>query len=210
MRTISPFLAASCVLALAVGAALTGCETESATSALITVSPESARLAYGESQTFTAQGGRSYSWALSSTSYGALSSRSGESVTYTSFYEGSSSTNPVVTLTVTGTLGASGTTDTWFAEATILHSGSSADLYITPGGGIELENEGTQVYTASGGVGSYTWSVSDSTAAWLSRAGGDWTELTSKFTPSGTNTTKTVYLTVESGEQSYTISVKLK
>ena len=209
MKTISPFLAAGCVLAAAAAAIITGCETESATSALITVSPESARLAYGESQTFTAKGGRSYSWELSSTSYGALSSRSGESVTYTSFYEGGG-TNPVVTLTLTGTLGASGTTDTWFAEATILHTGSSADLYISPGGGVELENEQTQVYTASGGVGSYTWSLSDDSAAWLSRASGDWTEVTSNFTPSGTNTTKTVYLTVESGEQTYTISVKLK
>jgi hypothetical protein len=209
MRTLFPFLAAICVVGAGAMAVFTGCETESATSSLITVSPESARLAYGESQTFTAQGGRSYSWSLSSSSYGALSSRSGESVTYTSTYSGGS-TNPVVSLTLTGTLGASGTTDTWFAEATIMHTGSSADLYISPASGVELENEETQVYTASGGVGSYTWTVSDSTLAWLSRASGDWTELTSKFVPSGTNTTKTEFLTVKSGDQTYTISVKLK
>lgn len=85
------FLKTATVLscAAAIAAVFAGCETESASSAQISVSPSSARLsAQNPSVTLSASGGWNYVWSLSNGSYGSLSKASGSSVTYTASYFG--------------------------------------------------------------------------------------------------------------------------
>jgi hypothetical protein len=67
----------------------------------LTISPSSKSVSFGSSATFTASGGTSpYSWALSTTSYGTLSTSSGSSTTFTATSTTSTSSK-TITLTVT-------------------------------------------------------------------------------------------------------------
>jgi hypothetical protein len=82
---------------------LTGCEVQSA-DARIWITPSSAVLAKGESQTFTAHGGFDYAWSLQYPELGILSTDHGETTTYTCLYEHVGSNNlaasEIQTLTV--------------------------------------------------------------------------------------------------------------
>ncbi|MBR6021079.1 MAG: hypothetical protein IK066_01520 [Kiritimatiellae bacterium] len=74
--------------------------TTNTPSASLSVTPSSASIAQGASRTFKATGGAApYSWSLSSSSYGSLSTSSGASVTFNA-----STVSGTVTLTVTDTL----------------------------------------------------------------------------------------------------------
>lgn len=72
-------------------------------SSTLSISPSSASISQGSSRTFKANGGAApYSWSLSSSSYGSLSTSSGASVTFTA-----STVSGTVTLTVTDGLASS-------------------------------------------------------------------------------------------------------
>lgn len=71
------------------------------TTASLSISPSSRTVSPGSSATFTASGGSSpYSWSLSTTSYGTLSSTSGSSTTFTAS-SATSTSSRTLTLTVT-------------------------------------------------------------------------------------------------------------
>ena len=104
-----------------------GCEVGSATERII-VSPSSVSVTKGQSVQFTASGGYDYTWTLeSATVYGSLSSRTGNTVVYTSIYDSSSSNTVSETLKVVSTIpGDASPTNTSTsaessAEATITH-----------------------------------------------------------------------------------------
>jgi hypothetical protein len=92
----------------------TGCDTASATEDLV-VSPSTATLSSGQSQTFTVSGGYHYTWSISgassssgttSSAQGSLSSLTGSQVLYTA--PSSASLSGSVTLSVTSTIEGSG------------------------------------------------------------------------------------------------------
>ena len=115
--------AAACLAAVAVGFLTAGCETESASGNLVKISPTTTELAHRQSQQFTATGAETYTGSLSDGSLGVLSSTTGQTVTYTSLYEGGTGSVTVV-LSVSGQLGGglSGTNTTVYsADATIVH-----------------------------------------------------------------------------------------
>ena len=65
------------------------------------VEPSEVTILIGESQTFTAYGGDEYSWSLYNESWGKLSTRIGDTTTYTSLHSASTNTVDVQKLTVT-------------------------------------------------------------------------------------------------------------
>lgn len=93
----------------------TGCDTASATEDLV-VSPSSATLSSGQSQTFTVSGGYHYTWSIgessisssgtTSSAQGSLSSLTGSQVLYTA--PSSDTLSGSVTLSVTSTIEGSG------------------------------------------------------------------------------------------------------
>ncbi len=79
---------------------LTGCETESVSDNKVRISPESAAIGVNESVTLNASGGFDYSWSLSNSSLGVLSTRSGPTTVYTS-RSANTSTNQATVQVVT-------------------------------------------------------------------------------------------------------------
>ncbi len=100
---------------------MVGCETEASDQASISVTPNTAEIALGASQVFTASGWQDYSWSLSDSSVGVLSTTTGDSTTYTAVLAMTSNSTQV--LTVTANSAASGTTNaaTLTAQALITH-----------------------------------------------------------------------------------------
>ena len=85
-------------------AAVSAPDTYTNGTSTVSVSPSSAALSSGANRTFKASGGNSpYTWSLSTSSYGTLSSSSGSSVTFNASSSGSGS----VVLTVTDSVGSS-------------------------------------------------------------------------------------------------------
>lgn len=135
----------------------------------LTVSPTSKTVAFGSNATFQASGGTSpYSWSLSSSAYGTLSTTSGAATTFTATSV-SSSASRSVTLTVTDAKSASAT-----ASITIANSSTNtpaATLTVSPSS--RTVSAGTSVsFTASGGTSPYSWSLSSSDYGTLSAASG--------------------------------------
>jgi hypothetical protein len=92
----------------------TGCDTASATEDLV-ISPSSATLSSGQSQTFTVSGGYHYTWSLggsisssgtTTSAQGSLSSLTGSQVLYTA--PSGDALSGSVTLNVTSTIEGSG------------------------------------------------------------------------------------------------------
>ena len=79
---------------------LVGCETESSSQAAITITPNSATLGVGGSQEFVASGWTDYTWSLSDTTAGVLSTTTGDTTTYTAV--AALSSNSVQVLTCSG------------------------------------------------------------------------------------------------------------
>lgn len=109
---------------------LAGCETESSSQASIRITPNTARLGIGESQEFVATGWTDYSWELGDESAGVLSTKTGDTTTYTAVTAlASSNTTQVLTCrggstATTTTSTSNGTTsaaNTLHAEALIVH-----------------------------------------------------------------------------------------
>jgi len=65
------------------GLLFSGCEVDSPDEAQITVSPDYARLAVGQTVTLTASGWGRYQWSLGNAGAGRLSATTGERVAYT-------------------------------------------------------------------------------------------------------------------------------
>lgn len=80
------FSAVLAAMAAAVG--IVGCETESASGRVITISPSYARLEKGNSLTLTASGGWDYRWLLETPTAGYLNKTTGSQVTYTATKDG--------------------------------------------------------------------------------------------------------------------------
>ncbi len=93
--------------------ATTGCETESAGEATVSVTPTYATLNIGQSVTITASGGWDYKWGLSDTALGTLNKYEGNQVTYTMTSNGGNQT-----VTVTGM--SSNSNSTYQAQVTIV------------------------------------------------------------------------------------------
>ncbi|MBI3987643.1 MAG: hypothetical protein HY343_12020 [Lentisphaerae bacterium] len=135
--TVHGYIVLALLLA-AGGLGLVGCEVNSADQS-VRISPDTARIRYGEAVVLTADRGYFFHWTLENEEWGQLSSRSGNPVTYTSYYAPGTSAVAVQVITVastytdsTGTGGSSGSspsttngtstiTDT--AQAHITHYG---------------------------------------------------------------------------------------
>ncbi|MGD9781503.1 MAG: hypothetical protein AB7V14_05030 [Kiritimatiellia bacterium] len=120
----------------------------------LSIDPSGASLNSNDvTQVFTASGGTgSYTWTLSSTNYGSLSS-SGNQATFTASGEAGT-----VTVTITDSDGDS-------ASATVTYSGEDTDddtaaLSISPSSATLSGVQNTLVFTASGGTSPYSWYVS--------------------------------------------------
>jgi hypothetical protein len=101
---------------------MVGCETESSEQRAVTISPSSVSLANGQSQVFTAEGWQDYSWSLSDTSAGTLSTKKGSTTIYTAVASLSSNSAQVLTVSADNTSsGVTGTVSTVTAEALITH-----------------------------------------------------------------------------------------
>ncbi len=119
-----------CVLSLLVTGVtcFTGCEVDSADYAIY-ISPDSGTLYKNNSITLTAQGGYVYSWSLSEESWGALNTRAGSQVIYTSLYEPTDDIPAVQVVTLTSTFSNSGeSSSTTNSSSTNSHT---AEAYIT-------------------------------------------------------------------------------
>ncbi|MBR3085491.1 MAG: hypothetical protein IKH04_03715 [Kiritimatiellae bacterium] len=222
MKTFEKSLAA---IAAALLAALAGCESESSSSASVSVSPGFSRVPAGQSVTLSASGGDGYGWSLSNPSYGRLSASTGSSVVYTSAKNG---VTQVVTLKAT--LGSSA----FQCQATIAQGDAAYASTVSPSGNSSTsqgetqgqtpdEQEATlaitpssttvgsgarQRFTASGGAGSYSWSLSNPSYGRLSATTGSSVVYTpSSAYPSATQTI-TVRATVNGLSRSATATVR--
>ncbi len=100
------------VTAFAAALLTAGCETESSSQIAVAIYPNNATLSKGESREFTASGWRDYSWSLSDTSIGVLSTTKGDRTTYTAV-KGSSSDDTNLTQILTLSISiADGSTST--------------------------------------------------------------------------------------------------
>ena len=115
-----------CLSLLVTMLGVVGCETESSSQASIQITPSSVTLAIGGSQEFVASGWTDYTWSISDTSAGTLSTTTGDSTVYTAVDGLASNTAQVLTcsggVTTTTTDGSNPTpTATLEAPALILH-----------------------------------------------------------------------------------------
>lgn len=137
----------------------------------LSISPTSASFSTNDlSESFSAVGGTSpYTWSVSDSSRGTLSSSSGETVTYTSAHvEGNN------TITVKDANGATAT-----ATATYTTSGPTS-LSISPPTLSLSSSTYKGTFKATGGDGTYTWMVSDEALGTISPTSGSSTTYTSK------------------------------
>jgi len=213
-------------IAAALLAALAGCESESSSSATVSVSPGFARVPAGQSVTLSASGGDGYGWSLSNSSYGHLSATTGSKVVYTS---GKNGVTQVVTLKATlgsstfqcqatiaqgdaayaSTVSPSGNSSASQSEAETQEPtpGQEDSLTVTPSS-TTVGNGARQTFTASGGTGSYSWSLANPSYGRLSATTGSSVVYTpSPAHPSATQTI-TVRATVNGKSRSATATVR--
>lgn len=111
--------------ALVLGLIWIGCEVDPVASK-VTIDPPSATISAGQSITFTASGGYDYRWSLSNHTLGTLSTTTGDTTTYTSLFDSSSSNTAVQVLTVNSSIpGSAGSSNSspaeWTTEVYINH-----------------------------------------------------------------------------------------
>ena len=180
----------------------------------------------GQAVEFTATGGFEYDWSLSQGAWGYLSTLTGSRTVYTSIYNPGTNTTgqtEVQVLTVVSTIqgtssgnnAASNATYEVTAEAHITHLGTGsppaeedptpANLVVTPSE-ISIAVNGTQTFSASGGDGSYTWSLQQESWGTLSTRVGDKTTYTSLYDAGGTVSVQV--LTVQSDDESFSAFIK--
>jgi large repetitive protein len=194
-----------CVVpAVVAGLLVSSCETESVANNDLTISPASIGLYKNQYADFTASGGFEYTWSLANPSWGVLSNLTGPTVRYTDRYDpGSNGDASVVqVLTVTsvvksGSTSSNGTavgSSTGTAQiehlSTTAATNTSTVISISPSSA--SLNSGSQAeFTASGGTGSYTWSLSSGSEitpyGTLSNTSGTRTIVTSGASLTGSN-----------------------
>lgn len=209
------------VFATVVALILTSCETESVKNNDVTITPVSIGLHNGEYADFTASGGYDYSWSLQNPSWGVLSNLTGPTTRYTDRYDPGSNLNAsaVQVLTVTSTIQGEGGGSSSNAVATNAATGTAiaqiehlptnagtntatATVTITPSSSSALTKGSSEPFTASGGTGSYTWSLSDPTVGTLAvqGSGGNLATFTDEYLPGVSNTVyQTLYVTDSDG-----------
>lgn len=103
-RSLSVLSLAAASLFVAVGLAVTACESENKDTRdnVLDVTPSYTKMNQGHTVTLTASGGKDYVWSLSDDSIGSLSSRHGASVVYKA--QICTATEATQTVTVQGNL----------------------------------------------------------------------------------------------------------
>ena len=104
---------------------LNGCEVESA-SRKIEIHPNSATIKYGQALTLSALNGYVYTWSLSDNTVGALNTRQGQQVTYTSLYDPPAT--PVVQIITVSSIFSDSDESGSGTNAPVVHT---AEAYIT-------------------------------------------------------------------------------
>ena len=159
----------------------TSCETSSGSDLQVFIMPPGATVNNGEKVQFTASGGFDYQWAISDSSLGFLSTRTGKHTVYTANNvtpTGSVSLIQILSLTSSvttadrpassnGLPAVAGETFTITSEAVIEHLPSAASpgdvsdpLAIAPVS-VTLDVAGQQTFAASGQGPDYSWSLSN-------------------------------------------------
>jgi hypothetical protein len=178
VNTLVAFFSISALLLM-----FTGCDTESADENNVTISPKNVTLAEGESMSFTAAGGFDYEWTLEDNEWGTLSTLKGPTTVYTSLKNSTSNSAATVkTLVVSSVIYGSGSdsnstdevySETHSAEAYISHIAEpTSGLHITPSSASVSAND-IITFTASGGSGTYTWTLTSTTNGNISSDKGD-------------------------------------
>jgi len=160
-------------LPVVAGLLFSGCETESVANNDLRISPSSVGLYKDQYADFTASGGYEYTWSLENPTWGVLSSLTGPTTRYTDRYDPGSNGNASVVqvLTVTSVI-QSGSSSNGTAvglstgTAQIEHLATAAEatnttaaVSISPSSA-DVHNNSSAVFTASGGSGGYSWSLS--------------------------------------------------
>ncbi|MBT3193015.1 MAG: hypothetical protein HN341_10710 [Verrucomicrobia bacterium] len=167
MKTFAMLLFSMTMLLPLIG--LVGCETESSDQASVTITPNTATLAVGASQTFVATGWDGYTWALDDSSAGTLSTTTGDTTIYTAVTElGDTPQELKVSATSSSTSTTNGTTTTTATGTALItqptsSTASSSSVAIAPLT-VTVQSGGNTSFTAYGGDGAYSWSLSEGTA----------------------------------------------
>jgi hypothetical protein len=165
---------------------LTGVAFITHISGSLSVSPRTATLRQGESVTFTAAGGGTYTWVLETPAYGILSKSTGNQVKYTSQYASTDGKSVVQKITLTSDNG--GTTDILVTQQ------PDGIISITPVS-TTLKNGMSQIFTLSGGS-EYSFAVSQPTWGTIVVLGENTFQYTSwRVTPPGAPETVTITVT---------------
>ena len=208
IKTLLAFVSCAAIIAVAL---LSGCETESADAAGVTVSPDYTKLTKaGQTVTLTASGWNNFTWKCEPTGKGVLSGATGKSVVFTAVDAG--------TVTVTATPIASGTSSNG------VYSVSSGSAIVV----IEWSNATTNKPSASENKSSTSNSVSPNVSISpnyknLTEAGqtvkltaSGWDDFTWKCVPSdkgvlsGTTGKSVVYTAAKSGTVTVTATPIVK
>jgi len=215
MRSSAPVVLLGAAAALGLAALLVSCNTESATENNVRVTPERVRLANGQSQTFTASGGYDYRWSLdgggTADEWGRLSAATGPTTVYTSTKDASTSGVTRV-VRVTSTISGSGSTTTstatnvpsttssysMRAEAFVEHAVAYGTLNVSPAVVSGMKYGQSQAFTASGGDGTYTWSLSNRSIGSISSTSGGATTYAAISRVANDSTVN--YLNLQSGD----------
>jgi hypothetical protein len=224
MKQVNTLYALMTVCALLGGAMLwNGCETESVSDQKVTISPSFERLAINQVLELIASGGFEYTWSLEDETIGTLSTRTGPRTVYTARVNpGTNAAATAIslqTVTVTSTVSSGGSTNSVSsglqasAIATIEHvpvpSGSPDAVALSASPSAAAFDVGVDVgdsvsFTASGGTGSYVWSISSEAFGFISNKSGSQT--TYSYTDF-TLATGTIIITVTSGSETFRINV---
>ncbi len=164
------FLFPCLTVALLAAAGMTiwsGCDVGSATEQ-IKIDPSDVTLSRGQSQVFTVSGGYEYTWSLSDNVSGSLNTRQGDTVTFTLLNDTSTGTSNTsagnITISCTSFIpgtpqGSTNSPSSGYSEtATALVHILNA-LALSPGSAT-IAAGASMGLVASGGSGSYVWSVS--------------------------------------------------
>ncbi len=131
----------------------------------VTITPSSVSIKEGETIKFSAIGGSQYNWSLANDAIGLLSIRDTEETSYTSIGDPGEGKTARQDLTVTSPEGS--------FTAIITHIGNETpDLTISQTK-TELAKDTTADFTADGGDGTYTWSLSNVGIGLLTAQTGD-------------------------------------
>lgn len=215
MRSPVAIVVSGAAATLGLAALLVSCNTESTSENNVRVTPARVRLANGQTQVFTASGGYEYRWSLegggTADEWGRLSSVTGPTTTYTSNKDASTSGVTRV-VRVTSTISGSGSTTSstatnvpstttsysMTAEAYVEHAVAYGTLSVSPAAVSGLKFGQSQAFTASGGDGTYTWSIANRSIGTISSANGGATTYAAISRVASDDTVN--YLNLQSGD----------